>query len=171
MPPRSGANTSTLACWGANEPRLSSALLAIAPATGAVSLNTVPLGKILVRCGDALLVIPSGMPDDRCTVADMVWMDMDVGARRYRSLSEWTFHRYILDAGPEVHAEVHAYATPCTMLICLERRIHLFHDMITVVSGPDIRCGALTNSAPGKCRTRRWLWLMVSAAARSPITV
>ncbi len=125
-----------------NKARLRRALLATAREMGARGLNTGTSGNVSVRCGDGLLVTPSGMPYDRCTAADMVWMDMDGGARAGRPSSEWRFHRDILAARPEAHAVVHTHAPACTALASLERAIPPFHYMVAVAGGKDIRCGA-----------------------------
>lgn len=124
-----------------NERRLRRALLATARRMGDLGLNTGTSGNVSVRCGDALLVTPSGMPYDRCTPGDMVLLSFDGRSEgRRRPTSEWRFHRDILAERADAAAVVHAHAPACTALSSLERGIPAFHYMVAVAGGADIRC-------------------------------
>lgn len=106
-----------------------------------LGLNRGTAGNASVRDGAGFLVTPSGIPADRMTTRDLVWMDFDGQSRgKHAPSSEWRFHRDILHARPEAGAVIHTHAMFATTLACLERTIPPFHYMIAVAGGDSIRC-------------------------------
>ncbi|MES2937112.1 MAG: class II aldolase/adducin family protein [Pseudomonadota bacterium] len=107
----------------------------------ALGLNRGTSGNVGVRCGDALLVTPSGVPVPELTAEGMVLLDFDGNVLAgERPSSEWRFHRDILAAREDVHAVVHTHAPFSTTLACLRRGVPAFHYMIAAAGGNDIRC-------------------------------
>jgi L-fuculose-phosphate aldolase len=109
----------------------------------AVGLNQGTSGNLSTRCGDALLITPSGVPYDTMEPEDIVLLRMD-GSYEHRlsPSSEWRFHRDILAARSEVNAVVHAHPTYCTALAIRGLEIPAVHYMIAISGGNTIRCAS-----------------------------
>ncbi len=99
-------------------------------------------GNVSARCGNALLITPSGIAYDTLRPADIVKLDMSgaIIAGELQPSSEWHFHCAILAQRPEINAIVHAHSRFCTALACTRRGIPAFHYMVAVAGGKDIRC-------------------------------
>lgn len=98
-------------------------------------------GNVSARCGDRLLVTPSGIPAERLAPADIVEMDFE--GRFDHPLapsSEWRFHRDILRERPEIGAVVHAHPPYATGFAICGQTIPAVHYMIAMAGGPTIRC-------------------------------
>ncbi len=107
----------------------------------ASGLNQGTSGNLSVRHGAGFLVTPSGVPLDRLSAEDMVYMDGDGRwSHPLAPSSEWRFHRDILGRRPEAGAVVHAHPPYCTTLAILGREIPAIHYMIAAAGGPTIRC-------------------------------
>src|SRR3546814_2804951 len=78
-------------------------------------INRGTSGNVGARCGDRLLITPSGLPYEAMSPEDIVAMPLDADDGRYEGAlapsSEWRFHRDILRARPEVGAVVHTHST------------------------------------------------------------
>ena len=98
-------------------------------------------GNVGVRCGDGLLVSPTGVPYDVLTADQVVPMTFS-GEHRGAMLpsSEWRLHRDILQARPELNAVVHTHSTHATAVAVLGRAIPAIHYDIAAAGGPTIRC-------------------------------
>lgn len=99
-------------------------------------------GNLSVRCGDALLITPTGVAYDQLTAADLILLDLD-GKQLDGDLlpsSEWHFHCALLKARPDLQAIVHTHSLHCTALACTGRDIPAFHYMVAEAGGSDIRC-------------------------------
>ncbi len=106
-----------------------------------LGLNKGSSGNVGLRWRDGFLVTPSGLPPERMSIHDIVFVDADGDTRgRRRPSSEWRFHRDILTARPDIGAVVHAHSPFCTTLAVLSRPIPAFHYMVAVAGGSDIRC-------------------------------
>ena len=107
----------------------------------ATGLNQGTSGNLSIRCGDGLLVTPSGIPYEQLEPDDIVYMNMD-GSYDHplAPSSEWRFHRDIIQARPEVNAVVHTHSTYCTALAIQGLAIPAIHYMIAVSGGNSIRC-------------------------------
>jgi L-fuculose-phosphate aldolase len=109
-----------------------------------LGINQGTSGNASVRFQDGMLITPSGLPYERMTGADIVWVrlaDASVEARRgLVPSSEWRFHRDILAARPDLAAVVHTHGRAATTLACLHLEIPAFHYMVAVAGGVSIRC-------------------------------
>ncbi|MDR2881665.1 MAG: class II aldolase/adducin family protein [Azoarcus sp.] len=118
-------------------------LLAVACALKEHRLNVGASGNASVRYDGGFMVTPSGLPPERCTVADMVWMKMDgsciEGEGRAPS-SEWRIHRDIYASVPEAEAVIHTHSPFATALACQRRDIPPFHYMVALFGGDNVRC-------------------------------
>jgi len=116
-------------------------LLAIARAMNSQGLNQGTSGNVSVRCGAGFLITPSALAYDRCTPADLVWVDWDGQAQGGRKpSSEWRLHRDIYGRYPQAGAILHAHSLYATTLACLDRPIPAFHYMVAMAGGDSIRC-------------------------------
>lgn len=104
-------------------------------------LNQGTSGNISARCGDGLLISPSGVPYDRLTPDMVVPMDMDGGWEGpLKPSSEWRFHRDILRRRPDANAVIHAHPPHATALAIRRLDIPALHYMVAVAGGDSIRC-------------------------------
>lgn len=109
----------------------------------AAGINQGSSGNIGARCGNSLLITPSGLPYDAMTPDDIVAMPLDRDDGSFEGelapSSEWRFHHDILCARPEVGAVVHTHSTYATALAICGRGIPAVHYMIAAAGGPTIR--------------------------------
>ncbi|MHB1124923.1 MAG: class II aldolase/adducin family protein [Ramlibacter sp.] len=140
------------------------AMVEVARELDARGLNRGTSGNVGARCGDGLLVTPSGVPARELTDEAIVLLSAAgevIGPGR--PSSEWRFHRDILRARPELHAVVHVHSPFATTLACLGLEIPPFHYMIAAAGGSTIRCApyalfgtqALSDHALAALRDRR----------------
>ncbi len=99
-------------------------------------------GNVSTRCGDLVLITPSGMAYDDLLPDDIVALNLDgsVAAGRLAPSSEWPMHLAIYRARADVGAIVHAHSDFAVTLAVLKRAIPAFHYMVAVAGGKDIRC-------------------------------
>ena len=98
-------------------------------------------GNVSARCGEGLLITPSGVPYDRLGPADIVMLAWDgSSAGRLQPSSEWRFHRDILAQRPDLDAVVHTHSTHATAVSILRRDIPAIHYSIAAAGGASIRC-------------------------------
>lgn len=121
-------------------------LLYISQQLASLGLNRGTSGNVSIRVGNNLqqpgfLITPSGMPVDKMTPEDMVWMDFagNTSGTRQPS-SEWRFHLDILKNKPEVNAVIHTHSMFATTLSTFRRDMPAFHYMIALAGGDSIRC-------------------------------
>jgi len=154
------------------------ALVDAARSLSGLGLNHGSAGNLSVRWhrggADGLLITPSALPYDRCTIDDVVWMplvpDRSGDPRpdgRRRPSSEWRFHHDLYARRDDVDAVVHTHAPHCTALACLPSvqrdGLPAFHYMVAAAGGADIRCApyatfgtqALSDHALAALRGRR----------------
>ncbi|HLO77837.1 MAG TPA: class II aldolase/adducin family protein [Magnetospirillum sp.] len=104
-------------------------------------LNQGASGNVSVRCGDGLLVTPSGVGADVLGGEQLVAMTMDgLWSGAWKPSSEWRFHRDIYVARPEINAVVHCHSPAATALAVLGKPLPAFHYMIAIAGGADVRC-------------------------------
>ncbi|MCB1469325.1 MAG: L-fuculose-phosphate aldolase [Rhizobiaceae bacterium] len=132
----------------------------------ALGINQGTSGNISVRFGEGMLVTPSGVPYDRMTPEDIVFMDWTGAWKAVGDnvpSSEWRFHLDILKAKPEVGAVVHAHPIYCTIIAIMNMKIPAIHYMIAAAGGNDIPCApyaqygtaALSEAAVAALQDRR----------------
>ncbi len=126
-----------------NETQLRAAIVATAQQLNPLGINHGKAGNVSARWGEGFLVTPSGLPYERTTPDDLVYVDAagkSAGPRR--PSSEWRFHRDIYVQRADAQAVVHVHAPFATTLACLRRGIPPLHYMIALAGGTDIRCSA-----------------------------
>jgi L-fuculose-phosphate aldolase len=123
------------------ESDLRTAMLAALRRLDTAGLNRGSTGNLSHRCGEGLLITPTGMGADDIAPEDLAWLGFD-GTRRGRlkPSSEWHFHQALYRTRPELHAIVHTHATFATALACLRRELPAFHYMVAVAGGDSVRC-------------------------------
>ena len=126
-----------------NDRALRFELLKAAAELSRLDMNRGTAGNVSARCGDGLLITPSGVATARLAPAQMVAVEMSGRARgSLAPSSEWRMHRDIYAARPEVGAVIHTHAPFSTALACQRRDIPAFHYMVAVAGGKEIRCAA-----------------------------
>jgi L-fuculose-phosphate aldolase len=104
-------------------------------------LNQGSSGNVSLRCGEGLLITPSGLATDALGPNDIVYVPFEGEAEGdLPPSSEWRFHRDIYVHRPEANAVVHAHSPFAVSLACLRKGIPSFHYMVAVAGGADIRC-------------------------------
>lgn len=107
-----------------------------------LGLSAAATGNVSVRCGDGLLITPSGIDYDDMQAEDAVLLDAEgkpaTGSRR--PSSEWRIHCDIYRRRPEFGAIVHTHSAHATAVACQRRAIPPFHYMVTRAGGHDVRC-------------------------------
>jgi len=116
-------------------------LIATARAMQPIGLNKGTSGNVSVRCGEAFLITPTGLPYEALSADDIPRMALDGSYEgRRKPSSEWRFHRDLYATRPEVGAVLHAHSPFAVSLACLRREIPPFHYMIARFGGETIRC-------------------------------
>nr|WP_321461792.1 L-fuculose-phosphate aldolase [uncultured Cohaesibacter sp.] len=105
----------------------------------ATGLNQGTAGNISLRCGDGMLVTPSGVAYDQMKPEDIVYVSAngEYGQNQVPS-SEWRFHLASYQTRPEANAVVHNHAINATCISILNRPIPAIHYMVAVAGGYDI---------------------------------
>lgn len=121
-------------------------LLHISQQLVSLGLNRGTSGNVSLRVNNeagqsGILITPSGLPVDKLSPDDMVWMDFSGQPTGIRQpSSEWRFHLDILKNKPEVNAVVHTHSMFASTLSTFRRDIPAFHYMIALAGGDSIRC-------------------------------
>jgi L-fuculose-phosphate aldolase len=130
------------------EDELRQQLIDHARSTLAQGLTQGTSGNLSVRCGDAVLITPSGVPFEQLEPAMIARMPIDGDGASLGPLkpsSEWRFHLDIMKARADVKAVIHTHATYCTVHSIQRRPIRAVHYMIAALGGSEILC---TDYAP-----------------------
>lgn len=107
----------------------------------ALGMNRGSTGNLSLRCGDGMLITPTGMGADELRAQDLVWRGWDGTLRGdWQPSSEWHFHQAIYLARPDRHAVVHTHSVHATALACLRRELPAFHYMLAVAGGDHVPC-------------------------------
>jgi L-fuculose-phosphate aldolase len=109
------------------------ALARTAAMAAASGLTPQMSGNVSARCGDGILITPSGMRFEALKPADLVEMTMSGEAMgRLKPSSEWRMHQAVYAARADVTAIVHTHSLNATALACVHREIPAFHYMVAV---------------------------------------
>ena len=89
--------------------KLRQELIATALEMNRCGINRGTSGNLSVRSGDGMLITPSGLPYDRLTAADIVYVEAGDGAPPrfdgpHKPSSEWRIHRDVYRARPDALA-------------------------------------------------------------------
>ncbi|WP_424931618.1 class II aldolase/adducin family protein [Amaricoccus macauensis] len=107
----------------------------------AEGLNQGTSGNVSSRAEGGMLITPSGIPYERLSPEEIVFVRNDgTWEGGIKPSSEWRMHLDIYGTREEAGAVVHVHSTYATGLSCLRRGIPAFHYMVAVAGGPDIRC-------------------------------
>lgn len=103
-------------------------------------LNRGTSGNVSARCGEAMLVTPSGVPAARLTADQMVLIQPGgaMAAGALKPSSEWRMHQGLLDRRPDVGAVVHCHSRHATILACAGKPIPAVHYMVAVSGGVSV---------------------------------
>ena len=103
-------------------------------------LNRGTSGNVSARCGEAMLVTPSGIPASRLTADHMVLIQPDgsIAPGSLKPSSEWRMHQGLLERRPDVGAVVHCHSRHATILACANKPIPAVHYMVAVSGGVSV---------------------------------
>ncbi|MEI9988597.1 MAG: class II aldolase/adducin family protein [Rhizomicrobium sp.] len=103
-------------------------------------LNRGTTGNVSVRCGDGLLVTPTGVTPENLTPECIVFLNMQGRAREgsFKPSSEWQMHAALLGARRDVNAIVHCHSRYATILACAGKPIPPLHYMVGVSGKPSV---------------------------------
>lgn len=123
-----------------DEGRLRARMAEVMKAMDARGLNRGTSGNLSARCGEAMLVTPSGVPPERLTGDQMVLVQPDgsTAADALKPSSEWRMHQQILNRRPDANAVVHCHSRHATILACAGREIPSMHYMVAVGGGSSV---------------------------------
>lgn len=120
---------------------LRASLVAALTRLDALGLNRGSTGNLSHRCGDGMLITPTGMGADELRPQDLVWVGDDGTLRGdWQPSSEAPFHAAIYRARPGLQAVVHTHSPNAAALACLRRALPAFHYMVAVAGGDDVPC-------------------------------
>lgn len=97
-------------------------------------------GNVSARCGEGMLITPTGMAYDDLLPEDIVYLDAGGSHAKdaRKPSSEWRFHRAAYQARGEAGAVVHTHSLNATALACARKPIPAFHYMVAVAGGSDV---------------------------------
>ena len=103
-------------------------------------LNRGTSGNVSARCGEAMLVTPSGIPAQRLEPEQMVLIAADgsVPNDALKPSSEWRMHQRLLQRRPDMAAVVHCHSRHATILACAHKPIPALHYMVAVGGGSSV---------------------------------
>lgn len=106
-----------------------------------LGLNQGTAGNVSVRFQNGMLITPTGIPYEKLTTDQIVYID-EQGHHEEGKLpsSEWRFHLSAYHTRPDVNAVVHNHAVHCTAVSILNRPIPAIHYMIAAAGGNTIPC-------------------------------
>jgi len=122
------------------EDQLRGRMAEVMKAMDARGLNRGTSGNVSARCGEAMLVTPSGVPPERLSGEQMVLVQSDGSTPEgsLRPSSEWRMHQQILNRRPDANAVVHCHSRHATILACAGREIPSVHYMVAVGGGSSV---------------------------------
>lgn len=133
------------------EDQLRASLLRVARALVGARLNIGTAGNVSVRCGDGLLITPSGRHPRDTGPEDMVRLALDGAVLGPgKPSSEWRFHCELYRQRPDAGAVVHTHSPYATTLSCQRRGLPPFHYTIARFGGDDVRCAPYAPFATGE---------------------
>ncbi len=142
--PASAVNSPSRRGYDMNEDKLRRALVANCLELERLHINQGTAGNLSVRCGDCMLITPTGVPYDKMTAPMIARMpietDYGVWFGPLAPSSEWRMHLNIMRARPDVGAIIHTHAVYATTLSLLHQPIPAAHYMVAAFGGTNVRC-------------------------------
>ena len=123
-----------------DENRLRPRIVETMAALVARGLNRGTTGNVSARCGEGMLVTPSGVVPEKLAPDAIVFVD-GRGATREGSLrpsSEWRMHARIYALRRDASAIVHCHSRYATILACAGKSIPPMHYMVGVSGKPAV---------------------------------
>lgn len=121
-----------------SEGQVRAALIAAVRQLDASGLNRGSTGNASHRWAAGMLITPTGMGAEMQT-EDLVFVADDGSVQgRWQPSSEWSLHRAVYRARPDVQALLHTHAVHATALGCLGRALPAFHYMVALAGGHDV---------------------------------
>ena len=118
-------------------------IIAACRAMNGLGINQGTSGNISARCGDRMLITPSGVPYEDLKPKDIVSTRIKDGGKTWDGdlppSTEWRFHLRILQDRPEVGSVVHTHSTYATTLAICNKPIPAIHYMVAASGGSEIR--------------------------------
>jgi L-fuculose-phosphate aldolase len=105
-------------------------------------LNHGTSGNVSARCGDGVLVTPSGIAPERLRRRDIVRLDAagrPAPGQRVPT-SEWRLHVALLAIRPDVAAVVHTHSPEATAVACLRESIPAVHYAVAWTGATVVPC-------------------------------
>jgi L-fuculose-phosphate aldolase len=103
-------------------------------------LNHNHAGNVSLRCGDSVLITPTGMGAEQIEPRDIVQIDLrgNVLAGSKKPSSEWEMHLAVYRQRPDINAIVHCHSRYATTLACAGKTIPALHYMIASSGGTTV---------------------------------
>ncbi len=103
-------------------------------------LNRGTTGNVSARCGEGILVTPSGVVPEKLTPDAIVYLDREGAPRAgsFKPSSEWRMHFDILASRADACAVVHCHSRHATILACAGKSIPPMHYMVGVSGKPTL---------------------------------
>jgi len=127
------------------EPALRAAIVHTAREMERLGINQGTSGNVSARCGEGMLITPSGVPAAALNADAIVWLPLDIATddplfEARRPSTEWRIHRDILQARRDIDAVVHTHSCAATAIAIHSRDIPAHHYMVAAAGGNSIRC-------------------------------
>lgn len=106
-----------------------------------IGLNELSSGNLSVRCGDGMLISPSGATADSIAAANVV--EVSLGGEwkgRHKPSSEWRMHAAIYSRHAAAQAVVHTHSDHCVALASHGQALPGFHYLVGTFGGNDVPC-------------------------------
>ena len=104
-------------------------------------LNELSSGNLSVRCGDGMLISPSGATADSIAAVNIVEVSASGEWKgRHRPSSEWRMHAAIYTRHAAAQAVVHTHSDHCVALASHGRALPGFHYLVGTFGGDDVPC-------------------------------
>ncbi len=104
-------------------------------------MNFSSAGNVSVRCGEGMLITPTGCTEETLKASHIVATGFDGGHKgRHLPSSEWAMHAEVYKRVPATGAVIHTHADNCVALAALRKPIPAFHYMIHGFGGDDVPC-------------------------------
>lgn len=99
-------------------------------------------GNASLRCGDGMLITPSGVEPRLMRPEDMLLLDLcgKIVSGISKPSTEWPLHAAIYRTRPDAQAVFHCHSRHATALACCGLEIPPFHYMVAMAGGDSIRC-------------------------------
>ncbi|MBI6547434.1 L-fuculose-phosphate aldolase [Xenorhabdus lircayensis] len=124
-----------------NREQIAREIIATCLKMNALGLNQGTSGNISARYQNGFLITPSGVPYEKLTPEQIVYVsnEGEYEADKVPS-SEWHFHLSCYQARPELNAVVHNHAVNSTAVSILNHAIPAIHYMIAVTGTDHVPC-------------------------------